>query len=331
MTQPHFPTARRVAAAMSGLALAALAASCSTGSQAQASDYPSEDVRLIIPYAAGGPTDVTARALAPCLEQRLGEPVVPENIDGASGGLGMQELVAAEPDGHTLALASTGMVVLTPLVNDLDYSRQDVTPIGEVSRVPMNFVVTEESPYRSMEQVVAAARNSPGQLKVAVSGASTPQSIELRRLRDLYGVNLKVVPFDGSSGAIAAMLGGHVDAGFLNQADDVLGHIKKGNFRVLAVSAAERSPHLPDTPTLAELGFPKLTLAVTAYGLVGPAGMPEPVTSQLSNTLRACLNEPSVVNKIGARFVGEQYRGGTQLAATFRQGAAIYEEIVGRN
>ncbi|MFI7481601.1 tripartite tricarboxylate transporter substrate binding protein [Kocuria sp. M1R5S2] len=315
------------AAAALGVSLTA----CAQGEAGGGSggEYPSEPVTFIVPYAAGGPTDVTARALAPCLSEELGQEVVAENVPGGSGALGLQEMTSAEPDGHTLAIVSTGMVVLTPLVNDLDYGKEDVTPIGVISRVPMNLVVGKDSPYRTAEEFFAAAQENPGTLNVAVSGSSTPQAIELQRLEDDHGVDLTVVAFDGSAGATTALLGGHADAAFINDAPEVSDRIEDGSFRVLLTSGEERQEHIPDTPTFVDLGYEDLTLAVTTYGLAGPAGLPEDVVSTAGGALETCLQNEETVQAIGERFVPETYGGPEELQRHLDEGAEVYQSILG--
>ena len=292
-------------------------------------EYPSEPITFVVPYAAGGPTDVTARALAPCLSDELGQPVVAENVPGGSGALGLQEVIASEPDGHTLGIVSTGMVVLTPLVNDLDYGKEDISPIGVISRVPMNLVVGQDSPYQTAEEFFAAAEENPGQLNVAVSGSSTPQAIELQRLEDEYGIDLTVVAFDGSAGATAALLGGHADAAFINDAPEVSERIEDGSFRPLLTSGSERQKHIPDVPIFADLGYENLDLAVTTYGLAGPAGLPEEVVTTASDALQTCLQNEQTVQAIGERFVPETYGGPEVLQEYLDEGAEVYQSILG--
>jgi tripartite-type tricarboxylate transporter receptor subunit TctC len=240
----------------------------------------------------------------------------------------MQKLISSKADGLTVAIVSTGMTVLTPLVNDLDYSKDDITPIGVISHVPMNLVVGKNSSYKDAKAFIDAAKANPGKLTVAVSGSSTPQAIELQRLKDQYGVDLTVVPFDGSAGATTAVLGGHADAAFINDAPEVSARVEDGSFRALAVSAKNRQKHLPDTPTLVELGYPELTLAVTTYALAGPAGMPGEITSKLASTLETCLKDPKTVETIGQRFVPEKFDDAEALKGILDEGAAVYKTML---
>ena len=294
-----------------------------------AEGYPSEDVRLLVPYAAGGPTDLTTRTVGACLESELDATVVVENAPGGSGALATTELVGAEPDGHTLSLVTAGTMVLTPLANEVGYTYEDITPIGVMADVPSVLAVGEDSPYASAEDLVAAAEESPGTLDVGVPGASTPQGIELQRLADDHGVEVTVVPFDGNAEMTTALLGGNVDAVLINASQDVTGNIDSGAFVPLVASSEERLDWLPDVPTFTELGFDGLTLSGSTFGLAGPAGLPDDVVATLEDTLRTCLEQDEVREGIGEEYVPEEFAGADELAAVLEETQQVYEPILG--
>ncbi|TFV60126.1 tripartite tricarboxylate transporter substrate binding protein [Geodermatophilus sp. DF01-2] len=322
----------RPARTIAALAALGLLAACGEDGGAAAGDpaaYPSEEIRLLVPYGAGGPTDLTARAYGASLEEQLGQPVVVENLPGGSGALAMQELIASEPDGYTLSLVTAGTTVLTPLANDLDYSLDDFTPIGVMAEVPSVLAVGTDSPYQTAEDFFTAAEQNPGGITVGVPGASTPQGIELQRLRDLYGVEVTVVPFDGNAEMTTALLGGNVDAVLINASSDVTENIDAGQFRPLAVSSEERLSWLPDTPTLAESGFPELTLSGSTFGLAGPAGLPEEVVTTLEDALRTAHDDPAVVEQVGEEYIDEEFRGAEELQEVLDRTQEVYEPILG--
>jgi tripartite-type tricarboxylate transporter receptor subunit TctC len=309
------------------IAVLALLAACGGRERADAG-FPSESIRLLVPYAAGGPTDLTARAYGEFLERDLGQPVIVENKPGGSGAIATQELVSAEPDGHTLALITAGTVVLTPLANDVGYTASDVIPVGVMSEVPSLLAVGSGSPHRDIAALVAAARARPGAVSVAVPGASTPQGIELQRLRDEHGVEFAVVPFNGNAEMTTALLGGNVDAVLINASQDVVENIDAGRFRPLAVSTEQRLNWLSDTPTLVEAGFAGLTLSGSTFGLAGPAGLPAPVATRLEDALRRAHADPDVVAKVGERYTGTDFVGAADLSAVLDRTRAVYEPIL---
>ncbi|SNS51067.1 Tripartite-type tricarboxylate transporter, receptor component TctC [Geodermatophilus pulveris] len=299
------------------------------GTAAAPADYPTEEIRLLVPYAAGGPTDLTARAYGASLEEQLGQTVVVENLPGGSGAIATQELIAAEPDGYTLSLVTAGTLVLTPLANEVGYSKDDVTPIGVMSEVPSVLAVGADSEYATVADFVAAAEQQPGVLTVGVPGASTPQGIELQRLAGEYGVEVTAVPFDGNAEMTTALLGGNVDAVLINASSDVTENIDAGQFRPLAVSTEERLPWLPDTPTLAESGFPELTLSGSTFGLAGPAGLPEEVVTVLEDALRTAHDDPAVVEQVGEEYVTGEFRGAGELQEVLDRTQEVYEPLLG--
>lgn len=319
---------------LTALTAAALLAACG-GDDAEpdtadtaTSDYPSESIRFLVPYGPGGPTDLTSRAVGACLQEQLGQTVVVENRPGGSGALAMQELIAAPADGHTLSLVTAGTTVLTPLANDLDYTAQDIAPIGVMSEVPSLLAVGEGSPYADAEAFFAQAESAPGSLNVGVPGASTPQGIELQRLASEYGVEVTVVPFDGNAEMTTALLGGNIDAVLINASQDVVANVEAGAFEPIAVSSQERLSWLPDTPTLAESGFPELTLSGSTFGLAGPAGLPEDVIDTLESTLEQCLDDPEVREQLGENYVLEEFVGAEGLTEVLADTQEVYEPIL---
>lgn len=291
--------------------------------------FPGEEIRLLVPYAAGGPTDLTARAFGEFLERDLGQPVVVENMPGGSGALATQELVQAEPDGYTLSLITAGTTVLTPLVNEVGYTAADVTPVGVLSEVPSLLAVAADSPHQDIAAFVADARARPGAVTVGVPGASTPQGVELQRLRDEHGVEVTAVPFNGNAEMTTALLGRNVDAVLINASEDVTENIDAGEFRSLAVSTEEPLDWLPGVPTLVAAGFPGLTLSGSTFGLAGPAGLPEPVVTRIEDALRRGHADPKVVETVGERYLGTQFRSAADMRTVLDHTQAVYEPILG--
>lgn len=298
------------------------------GSGTDPAEYPSDDISLIIPYAAGGPTDLVARAIAPYFEKQLGETVVPENKEGASGAIGMSQLINSEPDGHTLEVIASSAAVVTPLVQDVEYDESDYVTIGAISQYPYVMATRADSRFATAQDMFAEARANPGTVNVGVPGASSQGAVELQRLAEIHGVRTTAVPFDGNAGCITALLGGNVDAIFLVASDDVLSQVEAGGFKAVAVGSAERAGYLPQTPTFAELGFPELTLGTSYYGLAAPAGTPPAITSRLQDTLRSALGDPQVAEQIGAKYVPEEFIDGEELTALFAEQRAAYAPIL---
>lgn len=315
------------------LVLALIATGCSgPGAQGgSAEDYPSEEIRLIIPYAAGGPTDISGRAVGAYLEENLGQPVVVENITGASATVGTGELVSSPPDGYTLLVATTSPLVLVPLIDDVGYDKDDVETIGVSIETPAVLAVNTNSQYETAEQFFEAAAADPGGLSVGLPGANTPQGVELMRLRDEYGIEVSPVPFEGDSEAVTALLGGNIDALFDPAGEVVMTPIEDGEFRPLAVGPEERVEYLPDTPTLSELGYENLTLSTSTYGLVAPKGTPSEIISKLESTLEQALQDPEVREQINERYIPQEFIDAEGFRALLDDTWNTYEPILSRN
>lgn len=303
MRRSHIP-------ALAMLAVASLTmTACSLGDAGSVAsdDFPSEDITLLVPYEAGGPTDVAARAVAPVLEEELGATVVVENKPGGSGAMATTEVITSAPDGHTIGLITGGSAVLAPLANDVGYTHEDMTPLGVLSEVPSLIAVGKNSPYKNADQFFKAAQKNPGELNVAVPGASTMQGVELDRLAKQYNVDVTAVPFDSSAEMTTALLGNNVDAVFVSLADDVVQAIDDGRMRPLAVSPEQRLTWLPDVPTLREAGFENLTLSGSTYGLTAHKDVPEEIASRYEQALKVANKDPRLIKAVGEHYIRDEF------------------------
>jgi tripartite-type tricarboxylate transporter receptor subunit TctC len=313
----------RLAAA---LAAALLLAACGGQASDEPDAYPSDQIRLIVPYTAGGPTDIAARSLGRFMETSLGQTVVVENLPGASGSTAYQELLSAEPDGYTLSMSALPTAVLNYLTNDVGYTRDSFAPVGVITQVPSALVVPAASPYADLAALFAAARSDPTLVSVGTPGATNTHAAETRRITQIHGVPLTVVPFNGAQEVLAALLGGNVVAGFVNASQDMLPAIESGQLRVLAVGTEERLPYI-DAPTFAEQGYPEITQSTTTFGVVAPAGTPQPVIARLEETMRAASADPETRRGLDERYVPEQFMGSAELAALFAETEQTFKGV----
>jgi tripartite-type tricarboxylate transporter receptor subunit TctC len=265
--------------ALAALSLAAAAAS--------AQSWPTQPIRWIVPYPAGGGTDVVARTVASGLEKPLGQTIVVENRPGAATIIGATAIAQSEPTGYMIGTADSGT---------LSYDPAKFTYIGGIAKFPLLLAVNVNSPYKTVDDVLAAAKKEPGKLTAASAGAGSPHHLALELFKQRTGANLLHVPYKGAAPAIQDLLGGQVDVMFIDLASG-LPNVKAGKLRVLAAATPERVSVLPDTPTMAEQGVANFT-AYAWQGLVGPAGVPEAVVKKLSADLDATLKTPAVSQKM---------------------------------
>ena len=306
-------------------AVVAVAAGCSAPYAPE--EYPTQEITILVPYTAGGPTDLAARTMGAHLERALGQPVVVENLPGAAGSVAMNELVASEPDGHTLTLVAAPSTVVTPMIQDVPYDADSFVPIGVITEVPSVLAVAGESGFADGAAFFAAARERPGELTVGTPGATTSQAIELRRLAETYGVQVTVVPFNGNAELTQAVLGGTVDAVLINVSQDVRAQFDAGAFRPLAVSTAERLDYLPDVPTLAELGFPELTYSTSLFGLGAPAGTPQEVVAKLEAAMREGLADPGIRAQLDEAYVPDEFIGAVEFRERLDDIVRVYGPV----
>ncbi len=326
MRHPRSPLPVVVAA--SAVLLTACVAEDGGEGGAAAQDYPADDITLYVPYAPGGPTDLAARTVGDCLAEDFGRNVVVENREGASGSLGMQAMIQSGADGYSLSLIAVPASATNPLQEDVGYTNDDYVPIAAVTEIPSVLAVGEGSRFADARALFAEAEQNPGRVTVGVPGATTSQAMELRRLAEEYGVELSLVPFTGNAEMTTALLGGNVDAVFINASQDVLENIEAGSFVPLAISPEERVDYLPDVPTLAELGYPELTNSVSVFGLAAPAGTPDGVLQTLEDGVAACLEQPEVVESLGDQYVPEEFIGRDDFQARIDEIVEVYGPLL---
>ena len=293
-----------------------------------ASNYPEDDITLYVPYAAGGPTDLAARTIATCMEDEFGQTVVVENREGASGSIGMQAMLAEDPDGYTLSLIAVPASATNPLQGeDVGYTNEDYIPIAALTEIPSALIVGPDSEYADAEAFFEAAKDSPGELNVGVPGTTTSQAMELKRMAEEYDTELTLVPFTGNAEMTTALQGDAVDAIFINSSQDVLNNIEEGVFVPLAVSTEEPVEYI-DAPPLAEVGFPELTNSVSVFGVAAPAETPDDVVSTLEDTVSTCLEKPETVEQLGEQYVPDEFIGTEAFQERIQEIVDVYGPIL---
>ena len=285
----------RIIRALAALAMAAVA----TLAQGQA--YPAKPVRIVVPFPAGGTTDILAREVAARLSQTLGQPVVVDNRPGAGGNIGA-ELVAKSPaDGYTFLMGTVGThAINASLYSKLPYDHvRDFAPVILVAGVPNVLEVNPSVPVNSVQELIAYAKANPGKLNFASSGSGTSIHLAGELFKVMTGVQMAHVPYKGSAPALADLAGGQVQLMFDNLPSS-LQLIKGGKLRALAVTSAQRSSALPDLPTVAEAGLPGFE-ATSWFGLLAPAGTPPEVVARINGEVAKWLASPEAKDKLAAQ------------------------------
>jgi len=274
-----------------------------------AQPYPSRPVRVIVAFTAGGTTDILARGIGTQLAEKLGQPFVVENRPGAGGNLGTELAVKAAPDGYTLIVNSVGPIAVNPtLYRKLGYNPlTDLVPIVQIAEVPNVLVVHPSLPVKSVEEFVAYAKANPGKLNYASNGNGSSAQLAAVLYESMAGVRMMHVPYKGVAAALVDVMSGEVQLMF-GTLVAIIPHIKAGRLRALAVTGRQRSPLLPDVPTLAESGLPGYE-AGSWYGILAPAGTPGAIVARLNAEINNAIHQPEVRERLAAE--GAEVLGGT--------------------
>ncbi|MCZ8392037.1 Bug family tripartite tricarboxylate transporter substrate binding protein [Achromobacter xylosoxidans] len=261
-----------------------------------AAPWPSQPIRLIVPYPPGGSVDNLARLLAPALGQRLGQTIVIENKAGASGTIGVDATVRATPDGNTFGFGVPGAITGLPHVMKVPYDVSRIQYVSLVARIPLVIVVNPALPDATLADFVASAKRQPGKYNYGSAGNVTTPHLGGELLKQQTGIDIMHVPYKGASPAVTALLSNEVQM-FPGDASAVLGFIKAGKLRTLAVASPTRFEGLPDVPTTKEAGFPDV-IVESNYGIIAPTGTPPEIVQKMSQAIAETLAEPALRQKM---------------------------------
>lgn len=279
------------------VALAAVASSFPLPSRAQ--DYPSHAIRMIVPFSAGGPTDSQARLVGQKLSELLKQPVIVENHGGAAGNIGAGMVAKAKPDGYTLLFSSTGPLMVNPLIfSKMPFDPlKDLAPVALISFAPSVLAVNPSVPSSSnIAELISVIKANPDKYSYASGGEGTTQHLSGELLKDMAGLKMNHIPYKGEGPATIDVLGGHVPIIFTSVGTG-LPSFKRGLLRPLAVTSPQRNPALPDTPTLAESGFPGYNV-IAWQGVFAPAGTPLDIIDKLNTALRSSVGSPDITERL---------------------------------
>jgi tripartite-type tricarboxylate transporter receptor subunit TctC len=301
------------------IAVAATMQLAASAVHAQNAPYPSRPVRLVAPFAPGGPVDAGARLIAPRLQEALGVQVYVENVPGGSGNIGTAQVAKAAGDGHTVLVISSGFVV-NPSMFKLSYDwEKELAPVTLVAIAPQVILVHPAVPASNMRELIALVKASPGKYAYGSAGLGTPGYLAGEMLRQTFGIDLQHVPFQGGGPAVVSTVGGHTPV-VITTISSAAAPLQQGAIRPLAVTSARRSPALPDVPTLAEQGIAEQESDVI-LGVLVPATTPAQIIERLNREIVRIVADPEIGQRLAA--IGFQAVGSTPTEF----GARIKAEI----
>ena len=289
--------------------------------------YPQRAIKMIVPFPPAGATDVVGRIVAQKLSEQLGQSVVVENRPGAGGTIGSDLVAKSAPDGYTILMATSSTHSIGPVLQKLPYDPiRDFAAITHVANVPNVLVVSPKLPVANVKELIAYARANPGKLNFASSGVGTIVHLNAELFKMLTGVDMVHVPYKGTALSIPDVANGNI-AMLFDSLASVMPHVKAGNVRPLAVNAPQRSPLLPEVPTLAEAGLPAFD-RYTWFGMFAPAGTPPEVVRRLQAEVAAALKAPDLRERFDA--VGAEPVGSTpeQFVERIRSDSVKWSEVI---
>jgi tripartite-type tricarboxylate transporter receptor subunit TctC len=295
---------------------------------AVAQPYPNRAIKVIIPFPAGGGTDIFARTVGQKLTENYKWTVVPENRPGAGGNLGIEAVSNSAADGYTIGLGQTSNLAINPtLYPKLPYEpARDLAPIALVASSPLVIVVAANSPFKTFADIAAAAKAKPDQITYGSPGNGTVAHLGMELLQKTAGINLQHIPYKGSAQALTDIVGGQIQI-YASSVPTAMGQIKDGRLRAIAVTSLKRSASLPETPTIAESGWPGFE-AITWFGFVAPAKTPAPIIKDLNANINSILRMPEVRSKLMGE--GGEILGGSpeQFSALLTKDTARWARVI---
>ncbi len=286
----------RVASAL----FAAVAMALALGSSVSAAEkFPNKAITIIVPFAAGGSTDLSARALGDAVSKILGQPVTVENKPGGSGAIAIASLLRAPADGHTLLIMGSTQIA-NQFMNDVPYDvTKDIAPVAHLTAYNAGLVVKSDAPWKSFKEFLDHVKAKPNSVSYGSSAAGTPQHLIIEKLSAEQGLKMKFVPFGGGVKAITAVLGGHIEAA--SQVTEWKPHVESGDLRLLVTYGTKRMPQFPDVPTLTDLGYNTSYLGFNS--IVARSGAPAEAVKALGEAIKVTLADPnSEFNKLMQRY-----------------------------
>jgi tripartite-type tricarboxylate transporter receptor subunit TctC len=296
-----------------------------------AQTYPTKPVRIVVPFAPGGSSEIVARAVAQKLSEQLGQQFIVENKPGAAGNIATAEVAKSDPDGYTLVLGHVGTFAVNPILfgAKLPYdANKDFAPIGLLAKVPSVFVVSAKVPANNLKEFVALAKSKPGQLNYGSAGNASSGHLSFEYLKLATGMDVQHIPYKGTGPQLQDLLGGRTDAASAG-APPLMAHIKSGAIKAIAVGTTTRVAALPNVATVAEQGFPGFETSQW-YGLLAPAKTPPAILAKLSEEVGKALRAADVKAKFDADGAGGGSGVASEFSAFIKAEQKRWEDVVTR-
>ena len=297
------------------------------GAQSAAQSFPNKPIRFVVPFPPGGGNDILARALAPKMSEILGQQVVVDNRAGAGGNIGADFVAKSPADGYNIVIASNQVTMNPWIYSKLPFDiAKDFSPIAQIASVPMLLAIHPEVPAKNLQEFIALAKAKPGSLNYSTPGLGTPQHIAFEVFNFDAGVKVTHVPYKGTSPSIVDLIGGQVQATIGTMAS-LEQHVKTGKVRAIAVSTPQRSPTMPDVPTIEEGGLKGYNVPLW-YSVLAPANTPKEIIAKISASIRDALQDPQTKAQLAKQGFVESYLDPAQMTALIKQDLTYWQKAI---
>lgn len=301
-----------------------LSAAMLVGGVAQAADYPTKQIELIVPYAAGGGTDLVARAFADTAKKYLPQAIGVVNKTGGAGAVGLTEIMAARPDGYKIGMGTVEIAML-PHMGVARFTVDDYTPIARLNAEPSAITVNVDAPWKTVEEFLAHAKSNPGKVRIGNSGTGAIWHIAAEAIEDKAGVKFNHIPYDGANPAVTALLGNHIEAVTVSPAE-VVAHVAAGKLRILAVAGDVRAKNFDQVPTLKEKGVD--VSVYTWRGIVVPKKTPQPIVDALRAASKKTAEDQAFRDTLAKMNLTWAYADGPEFKATMDKDNAFFKAVM---
>lgn len=309
------------------VAITSLMAAPFVSAQSAAQSFPNKPIRFVVPFPPGGGNDILARALAPKMSEILGQQVVVDNRAGAGGNIGADFVAKSPADGYTIVIASNQVTMNPWIYSKLPFDiAKDFSPVAQIASVPMLLAINPEIPAKNLQEFIALAKAKPGSLNYSTPGLGTPQHIAFEVFNFDAGVKVTHVPYKGTSPSIVDLIGGQVQATIGTMAS-LEQHVKTGKVRAIAVSTPQRSPAMPDVPTIEEGGLKGYNVPLW-YSVLAPANTPKEIVAKISASIRDALQDPQTKAQLAKQGFVESYLDPAQMTALIKQDLTYWQKAI---
>lgn len=287
--------------------------------------YPTKPINMIVPYAPGGSSDMSARPIADQIGGSIGQPMIVVNKAGAGGSVGAAEVARAKGDGYTLLNASVGPITIVPYTSKVGYDYRNFKAVAQITDIPLCIAVRADSAFQTLQEYFDYAKQNPGKIRYGSPGAGNIQHVAMESVIHSIKVNVKHMPYEGANPAVAALLGGHVESTFTG-ISEVVGHYKSGAVRILGVTSKQRVSIMPDIPTFKEQGY-NFEFGLW-YGILVPKDTADDTVKQLAEAFEKASNDPKVIEAWEKLHVIPAYLGPEDFSARIKRDAESNAKIL---